>query len=68
MKSPITLARELQREGKSISFWFYDHCIKEIEINIHHKDTIKSYKVSTIKEVREILSKETKNEPTPCNN
>lgn len=61
MKSPITLAKLLQQEGRTVSFWFYtyDSEIPEVEVNVHLKDTnIKSKRWinPTQKEISEFLS------------
>jgi hypothetical protein len=61
MKSPITLAKLLQQEGITVSFWFftYDYKKPEVEVNVHLKNTdIKSKRCMnpTQKEISEFLS------------
>jgi hypothetical protein len=31
----VSLARKIQKRGMTISFWFYDHKPKIIEVNVH---------------------------------
>jgi hypothetical protein len=61
MKSPITLAKLLQQEEKTVSFWFYTYDVEipKVEVNVHLKDTnIKSKRWTnpTQKEISEFLS------------
>lgn len=61
MKAAIVLARELQRKGMTVSFWFYGHSPEEIEINVHTRSAyedggIENRRVNTRKEISEFLS------------
>ena len=63
MKTPITLAKKLQKKGITVSFWFYSHNPEFIEVNIHTAFgepsggiKTKGFKKSTQKEISEFLS------------